>query len=141
MAATALAQEQMHAGLLRSDRSHAEAFAEAGAVAEMIRNIDWPATTKGDVALIFDYESAWAWRIQHKANISTISALFLVSIGGCAGSACLWTCCHQPWRQRGWMIMHLSCAGIVHLRCGVVGGVGKDEKPGHSWTTHRIQDQ
>ena len=58
------AQEQMHAGLLRSDRSHAEAFTEAGAVAEMIRNIDWPATTKGDVALIFDYESAWAWRIQ-----------------------------------------------------------------------------
>jgi beta-galactosidase len=58
------AQEQMHAGLLRPDRSHAEGFAEAGAVAALIRDVEWPATTRGDVAIVFDYESAWAWKIQ-----------------------------------------------------------------------------
>lgn len=58
------AQEQMHAGLLRPDRSHAEGFAEARAVAALIRDVEWPATTKGDVAIVFDYESAWAWNIQ-----------------------------------------------------------------------------
>ena len=53
----------MHAGLLRPDRSHAEGFAEARAVAALIREVEWPATTKGDVAIVFDYESAWAWNI------------------------------------------------------------------------------
>ena len=58
------AQEQMHAGLLRPDRSRAEAFGEAQKVAAVLRNVDWPATSKGDVALVFDYESCWAWATQ-----------------------------------------------------------------------------
>ena len=58
------AQEQMHAGLLRPDRSHAEGFAEASTVAALIRDASWPAPTKGDVAIVYDYESAWAWKIQ-----------------------------------------------------------------------------
>lgn len=58
------AQEQMHAGLLRPDRSPAEAFFEAGDVADVIRSIEWPQTQRGEVAIIFDYEAAWAWSIQ-----------------------------------------------------------------------------
>ena len=58
------AQEQMHAGLLRPDRSPAEAFFEAGQVAEAIRAIDWPQTSCGQVAMVMDYEAAWAWAIQ-----------------------------------------------------------------------------
>ncbi len=58
------AQEQMHAGLLRPDRSPAEAFFEAGDVAEAIRSIDWPQASCGQVAIIMDYEAAWAWSIQ-----------------------------------------------------------------------------
>ena len=56
------AQEQMHAGLLRPDRSRAEAFGEAGRVARLLADLDWPETTQGDAALVFDYESCWAWQ-------------------------------------------------------------------------------
>ena len=56
------AQEQMHAGLLRPDRSKAEAFDEAIRVARLLDGLDWPETTPGDVALVFDYESCWAWQ-------------------------------------------------------------------------------
>ena len=56
------AQEQMHAGLLRPDRSKAEAFDEAGRVARLLDELDWPETTPGDVALVYDYESCWAWQ-------------------------------------------------------------------------------
>ena len=58
------AQEQMHAGLLRSDRSHAEGFDEASGVAGILRAVDWPPASQGDVALVFDYESCWAWATQ-----------------------------------------------------------------------------
>ena len=58
------AQEQMHAGLLRPDRSRAEGFVEAQRVAAVLRDADWPATSTGDVALVFDYESCWAWATQ-----------------------------------------------------------------------------
>jgi beta-galactosidase len=58
------AQEQMHAGLLRPDSVEAEGFAEARQVAEEIAALDLPVGGKADVAIVFDYASAWAWEIQ-----------------------------------------------------------------------------
>jgi beta-galactosidase len=58
------AQEQMHAGLLRPDSAEAEGFREAKKVAEEIAALDLPSVGKGEVAIVFDYASAWAWDIQ-----------------------------------------------------------------------------
>ena len=63
------AQEQMHAGLLRPDRSPAEAFGEAKQVAELLPQIDWPAPQAASIALVFDYESCWAWVIQPQGEL------------------------------------------------------------------------
>ena len=57
-------QEQMHAGLLRPDRSLAEAADEARRVASLLKTITWPDPEPAAIALIFDYESSWAWRTQ-----------------------------------------------------------------------------
>ena len=62
-------QEQMHAGLLRPDRSPAEAFDEARQVAERLPHIDWPAPQAAPIALVFDYESSWAWAIQPQGEL------------------------------------------------------------------------
>jgi beta-galactosidase len=58
------AQEQMHAGLLRPDSAEAEGFAEVKKVAEEIAALDLPVGGKAEVAIVFDYASAWAWEIQ-----------------------------------------------------------------------------
>lgn len=58
------AQEQMHAGLLRPDRSDAPALAEARQVADEISTLPSVGAITAPVALIFDYESAWAWDTQ-----------------------------------------------------------------------------
>ncbi len=58
------AQEQMHAGLLRPDSKAAPGFAEAAKVIAELSSAPDAGTLAGDVALIFDYESAWAWQIQ-----------------------------------------------------------------------------
>jgi beta-galactosidase len=58
------AQEQMHAGLLRPDSTPAPALAEARQVADEIAQMPQAGCAPGDVALIFDYESCWAWDIQ-----------------------------------------------------------------------------
>ena len=58
------AQEQMHAGLLRPDSHPAQAFEEAGAVAQELAAMPDVAEGAADVALVFDYESAWAWETQ-----------------------------------------------------------------------------
>ncbi len=61
------AQEQMHAGLLRPDSAEAEGFHEARTVkAELDRlaSVIGPESGPGDVAIVFDYPSAWAWEIQ-----------------------------------------------------------------------------
>ena len=55
------AQEQMHAGLLRSNGADAEAYREAEAAFADISRIDAAPRTQADVAVIFDYESEWAW--------------------------------------------------------------------------------
>ena len=58
------AQEQMHAGLLRPDSAAAPAYHEAAQVADELKALPVTAAAKAKVALVFDYESAWAWTIQ-----------------------------------------------------------------------------
>ncbi len=58
------AQEQMHAGLLRPDSSPAPALAEARRVAGEIEALGDVGTAQAQAALVFDYESAWAWDAQ-----------------------------------------------------------------------------
>ena len=58
------AQEQMHAGLLRPDSADAPGLAEAMQVASEIAAIGDVDPVAAPVALVFDYESAWAWNIQ-----------------------------------------------------------------------------
>jgi len=63
------AQEQMHAGLYRSDDKAAPALGEAITVSQEIQKLasvsegSWT-KTNADVCVVFDYASAWAWRIQ-----------------------------------------------------------------------------
>jgi beta-galactosidase len=58
------AQEQMHAGLLRPDSEPAPALAEVAQVAREINDMPDVGTAQAQVALVFDYESAWAWEVQ-----------------------------------------------------------------------------
>ncbi len=58
------AQEQMHAGLLRPDSAPAPALAEARQVADEIAALPEVGTAPAQAALVFDYESAWAWDVQ-----------------------------------------------------------------------------
>ena len=58
------AQEQMHAGLLRPDGAPAPALAEARQVADEIEALADVGTAQAQAALVFDYESAWAWDAQ-----------------------------------------------------------------------------
>ncbi len=58
------AQEQMHAGLLRPDSAPAQAFHEAAEVAHELKTMPDVEVPPADVALVFDYASAWAWQTQ-----------------------------------------------------------------------------
>lgn len=58
------AQEQMHAGLLRPDGVQAPGHAEVKQLADELSHINIPKTHPADVAIIFDYTSAWAWETQ-----------------------------------------------------------------------------
>ena len=58
------AQEQMHAGLLRPDSAPAPGLAEVAQVARELAGAPHAGSAPGDVALVFDYESAWAWSAQ-----------------------------------------------------------------------------
>ncbi|SFJ34172.1 beta-galactosidase [Jannaschia pohangensis] len=58
------AQEQQHAGLLRSDSTEAPGFAEAAEVAAELRDAPDVAPMQAPVALVFDYASQWAWEVQ-----------------------------------------------------------------------------
>ncbi|WP_296642731.1 beta-galactosidase [Roseinatronobacter sp.] len=57
-------QEQMHAGLLRSDSEPAPGLAEAETVARELADAPMAQAAPVDVALVFDYASAWAWDTQ-----------------------------------------------------------------------------
>ena len=58
------AQEQMHAGLLRPDSEEAAAFDEVRSTALEIQELKDCKPANTSVALIFDYESCWAWEVQ-----------------------------------------------------------------------------
>ena len=58
------AQEQMHAGLLAPDSAPAQGMIEAQQVAEDLKSLGEISIGQDDVALIFDYEAALAWKIQ-----------------------------------------------------------------------------
>ena len=58
------AQEQMHAGLLRPDSEPAPGLLEAAEVARELEQMPEIDLAPAPVALVFDYESAWAWDVQ-----------------------------------------------------------------------------
>jgi beta-galactosidase len=58
------AQEQMHSGLLRPDSEVAPAFDEASQVASELEALAEDDNVQAKVALVFDYQSAWATDIQ-----------------------------------------------------------------------------
>ena len=58
------AQEQMHAGLLQTDSKAAPALDDVTQVANELKKFQNVGTTKAQVALIFDYDSAYAWEAQ-----------------------------------------------------------------------------
>ncbi len=58
------AQEQMHAGLLRPDSQPSAVFPEVEQTSKEIQVLGDVAPAKAEVALIFDYESCWAWETQ-----------------------------------------------------------------------------
>lgn len=58
------AQEQMHAGLHRPDGAPAPGYAEVAQVARELEGMEAVAPAKAPVALVFDYESCWAWETQ-----------------------------------------------------------------------------
>jgi len=58
------AQEQMHAGLQRPDGVAAPGLNEASQVLSELRNFESIDQVQSKIALIFDYESCWAWEIQ-----------------------------------------------------------------------------
>lgn len=63
------AQEQMHAGLLRPDSEPAPAYHEARQVTEELRRVGLNGVaSKARVAIVYDYESEWAWKIQPQAK-------------------------------------------------------------------------
>ena len=59
-----MAQEQLHAGLLRPDGADAPGMAEARQVAQELRDAPDVAPAQAPVALIFDYDADWAWTVQ-----------------------------------------------------------------------------
>ena len=62
------AQEQMHSGLQRPDGEFSESYEEILQVVEELKNIGDFHTKQADVALMFDYESAWAWETQPQSR-------------------------------------------------------------------------
>lgn len=58
------AQEQMHSGLLRPDSKPARGLLEARQVASDLLSGISTEQCQAKVALLFDYESAWAWQVQ-----------------------------------------------------------------------------
>jgi beta-galactosidase len=72
-----MAQEQMHAGLLRPDSTEAQGLAEARQVAAELADAPEVSVARAPVALIFDYDAEWAWAIQpHCAGLSYFELVF-----------------------------------------------------------------
>lgn len=63
------AQEQMHAGLLRPDSQPAPGFHEASQVGRELQETGVGGdAARGRVALVYDYQSEWAWEIMPQAE-------------------------------------------------------------------------
>ncbi|MGV6840235.1 MAG: beta-galactosidase [Planktomarina sp.] len=74
-----MAQEQMHAGLLRPDNKEAPAMAEARVVAAEITQHPDVVQHQAKVAIIFDYDADAAWSIQpHGKGLSYFGLIFEV---------------------------------------------------------------
>jgi beta-galactosidase len=58
------AQEQFHAGLNRPDFQPDVGYFEAGQVARELGALELPPTRQAPVALVFDYEADWLYRVQ-----------------------------------------------------------------------------
>jgi len=58
------AQEQMHSGLLAPDSSPSQGYQEVKQVFEELKGVDLSEPVKSEVALVFDYETAWVFSIQ-----------------------------------------------------------------------------
>lgn len=72
-----MAQEQMHAGLLRPDSVDAPGLDEARQVARELAEAPEVAPCRAEVALIFDYDADWAWAIQpHGQGLSYFDLVF-----------------------------------------------------------------
>ncbi|MHA7874429.1 beta-galactosidase [Roseivivax sp.] len=65
------AQEQLHTGMLRPDSAEAPAYGEAQQVARELSARSEVTAGRAPVALIFDFDAAWAWEVQpHGAGLS-----------------------------------------------------------------------
>ena len=72
-----MAQEQMHAGLLRPDSSDAPGMAEAKMVAREIADAPDVAPAQAPVAILFDYDADFAWKTQpHGQGLSYFGLVF-----------------------------------------------------------------
>ena len=72
-----MAQELMHAGLLRPDSADAPAMAEAQQVAAELAEAGSVAHVQTEVAIIFDYEADFAWATQpHGRDMSYFRLVF-----------------------------------------------------------------
>ncbi|MDC0737655.1 beta-galactosidase [Cognatishimia sp. SS12] len=72
-----MAQEQLHAGLLRPDSVDAQAMDEVRAVRDEIAQAPDVAPHQARVALIFDYDADAAWAVQpHGAGLSYFGLVF-----------------------------------------------------------------
>ena len=70
-------QEQMHAGLIRPDGRAAPGLAEVSSVAAEIEEAPDAGTARAQVALVYDYPSAWAWEAQpHGADFDYFALCF-----------------------------------------------------------------
>ncbi len=58
------AQEQMHTALKRADNEPAKAYDEIKELVKALDQIQKLHENENDVALVFDYESHWAWEVQ-----------------------------------------------------------------------------
>lgn len=65
----------MHAGLLRPDGADAAGLAEIAQVAGEIKAMAEAGTGQADVALIFDYQSCWAWEAEPQGTDFNMFAL------------------------------------------------------------------
>ena len=75
-------QEQMHAGLLRPDSVPAPAYHEVAEVARELAAMPQVSAGPADVALVFDYASAWAWDVQPQGRDFSYFALVFAMYQG-----------------------------------------------------------